>query len=305
MERLRGLWDSLHLSGAYTLFQSFAWNQLAAKVFGARSVPHVVATEGPAGAAIVPACSTLSGLSLLGDALFDYRDLLARGDDEALIHSLRHLPARQPFQLLATYGRESVQRWQSAGFAVDAFVGAPLVTADAADRFESSHHRSGRLLRRLANRGIAFHEHCGTDAALIRTIYERKGAQVLSTGENLFSDCARREFLVAACALGSCDVYTLESPGTLVSALVTFRDGNVRRFYTTYYEQGWAHFSPGIALLFEATRRSLRQGFDCDYMTGEQPHKMRFATSVVPLYRVNATAEQMAEIVSGDKLVAA
>ena len=100
-------------------------------------------------------------------------------------------------------------------------------------------------------------------------------------------------------------MYTLESAGTLVSALVTFRDGKVRRFYTTYYAQEWAHYSPGVALLYEATRRSLRQGFDCDYMTGEQPHKMRFANSVTPLYRVSATAEQLAEIASGAKMVAA
>lgn len=306
LERLRGLWDSLHSAGGYTLFQSFAWNYLAAKVFGAREAPLVVATEGATGASIIPACVTPSGVSLLGESLFDYRDLLARGDDDALVSAFRRLaPTHRPFHFLATYGKRSQKHWHGAGFTVEQFVGAPMVGSAASERFESCHHRSARLLRRLARLGVTFQERGGANTTLVRTIYERKGAQVLSTGENLFADRDRREFLVAACALGSCDVYTLETAGTLVSALVTFRDGNARRFYTTYYEQEWAHYSPGVALLYEATRRSLQQGFDCDYMTGEQPHKMRFATSVTPLYRVKATAEQMSEIATGDKLVAA
>jgi hypothetical protein len=34
-------------------------------------------------------------------------------------------------------------------------------------------------------------------------------------------------------------------------------------------------------------------------MTGEQPYKMRLATSSVPLFRVSASAERLAEIVAG------
>ena len=44
---------------------------------------------------------------------------------------------------------------------------------------------------------------------------------------------------------------------------------------------------------------SLEDGLDCDYMTGEQPYKLRLATNTVPLYRVSATAERMAEIGAG------
>ncbi len=41
---------------------------------------------------------------------------------------------------------------------------------------------------------------------------------------------------------------------------------------------------------------SLAAGLDCDYMTGEQPYKMRLATNSVPLYNVRATAEELAAL---------
>ena len=152
--------------------------------------------------------------------------------------------------------------------------------------------------------GVAPNQHSGTNSALVRTVCELKSKQPVQWGENLLADPMRREFLVAAASASPCDVFTLESAGTLVAAIVTFRDGATRRFYTTFYDRAWAQYSPGVALLFEATRRSLGEGLDCDYMTGEQPHKLRFATSSVPLYRVKASAETLTEIAFG-KLIAA
>jgi CelD/BcsL family acetyltransferase involved in cellulose biosynthesis len=48
-----------------------------------------------------------------------------------------------------------------------------------------------------------------------------------------------------------------------------------------------------LSLIYEVTRRSLEDGLDCDYMTGEQPYKRRLATSSVPLYRLRATAAEL------------
>ena len=81
-----------------------------------------------------------------------------------------------------------------------------------------------------------------------------------------------------------------------MSALVTFRDRHVRRFYTVFYDQAFADYSPGNILLFEICRRTLEESMDCDMMTGEQPYKQRLATSAVPLYRVQASAETLAAV---------
>jgi len=48
--------------------------------------------------------------------------------------------------------------------------------------------------------------------------------------------------------------------------------------------------------LFEATRLTLEEKLDCDYMTGEQPYKLRFATGSEPLYRIEPSAEKLAAL---------
>jgi CelD/BcsL family acetyltransferase involved in cellulose biosynthesis len=101
--------------------------------------------------------------------------------------------------------------------------------------------------------------------------------------------------MVQVCAtVGSlCEIFTLETAGSLLAALVTFRDGNIRRFYTVHFEAEWAKYSPGMVLIHEVTRRSLAALMDCDYMTGEHAYKLRFATSVVPMYWVRASAAEL------------
>lgn len=299
VERLRPLWGSLYRPAEHTLFQSFEWNLLAARAFAARETPCVIAVENGSGAAIVPACVSPFGLSFVGETLFDYRDMLAAGDEEASASAWRQVALmRAPLQVTAVRGDRERKRWEDAGLVPAPFVNAPCVLRSDIDpaEFFARHNRSARLLRRLSRQGIELQQHSGGNSALVRTIYELKGRQDVPGTENLFADPARREFLVAAAAMWPCDIFTLESPGNLVAALVTFRDGETRRFYTTYYDHAWAHSSPGIALLFEATHRSLAAGLDCDYMTGEQPHKLRFATSSVPLFRVEATCEQLNDL---------
>lgn len=287
------------------MFQSYSWNVLAARVFH-RDPLHVIALEDGNGAAILPACRAESGVSFLGDSLFDYRDALADSPESAAAAWSCVADLRCPLSLTAIRGEEARRRWEQMGFSPDTFVNAPEVRlADVnAHDFESRHHRSLRLLRRLDRQGVVLREHAAPSPALLRAIYEGKAAQVLGSGENLFTDPVRRDFLVATATLGGCEVYTFESAATLVAALVTFRDEQVRRFYTIYYDHAWAHYSPGVALLFEVTRRSLAAGLDCDYMTGEQPHKMRFATHAVPLFRVFASAEELSDLAAARALAA-
>ncbi|HSB74856.1 MAG TPA: GNAT family N-acetyltransferase, partial [Terriglobales bacterium] len=154
----------------------------------------------------------------------------------------------------------------------------------------AAHSRVASRWRKILRQGVEFRRESPASPGLLRRIYQLKGEQPAA---NLFRDGTRINFLAAAAASGPapCEVYTLTQGTTLVAALVTFRDGNTRRFYTTYYDHSWAHFSPGMVLLFEVTRLSLEEGLDCDYMTGEQPHKVRLATSRVPLFRVECPRE--------------
>jgi CelD/BcsL family acetyltransferase involved in cellulose biosynthesis len=300
MELLRGAWQQLYLDGRYSIFQSPDWNLLAARAFSSRAAPMVIHAEGEGGAAIIPACVTNGGISFLGETLFDYRDVLAAGGGQVLRRAWRQVAAAQKaFSLSALHGERARAKWTGLGFAPTPFCAAPAVHRGdvSADEFAARHTRSGRLLRRLARAGVDFRTHNGSEAALVRHLYELKAQQLGVVPENLFADRERIDFLVAAAALDrACEIFTLETAGTLVAGLVTFRERQARRFYTVYYDRAWAHHSPGIALLYEVSRRSLEQGLDCDYMTGEQAHKTRFATHLAPLYRVEAQSADLVRL---------
>jgi CelD/BcsL family acetyltransferase involved in cellulose biosynthesis len=143
----------------------------------------------------------------------------------------------------------------------------------------------------------------GRDASLLRAIYAGKAAQHPAS---LFHDPARIEFLVSAAELmpDVFEIFTLENGPLLAAAVVTLRDNGCRRFYTGWFAPEYEKHSPALALIYEVTRQSLAEGLDCDYMTGEQPYKMRLATSSVPLYRVCAKPQELAPAVTRELLAA-
>ena len=63
----------------------------------------------------------------------------------------------------------------------------------------------------------------------------------------------------------------------------------------TLFDASLARLSPAMCLICEVTRQSLEAGLNCDYMTGEQPYKIRMATGSMPLYRLTATSAQLAQ----------
>ena len=302
---LRSVWERLP---GPTVFQTYAWNSTVAQVLGDRESPNVICVEDDNGTALIPAA--INGdrrLTLIGESLADYRDVLVAGDgiaaDVAWSEAAR---VGLQFSSGALRGDGDLSRWQ--GFQLHSFYGAPLVSRSemSADRFIEQHNRLGRWRRRLERDGAAFRCSDGSNSALVRRIYEDKGGQPADAGDSLFSDPVRVEFMVQACAaLGpACEIFTIESAGTLIASLVTFREPSVRRFYTIQFHQSWAKYSPGMVLIHQVTHASLRDGLDCDYMTGEQAYKMRFATSVVPMYWMEASAEALVSLGSRHALAA-
>jgi hypothetical protein len=244
----------------------------------------------------------------MGEKLFDYRDVLHAGDEAVLSQAWWRLcDLNRPFQVTALRGEQSHRLWQGAQ--PQPFAHAPcvrsrdlsmVITVGGAspisyqDRFLSMHSRLGRHTRRIAKQAVTFRHHAGNERELVRFIFEAKGKQV-TPSENLFQDRARQEFMVqiAAEEASRCDVYTYETNSELVAALVAFRDDAVRYCYTIYYDSRWSQFSPGQLLLFEVATRSLAEGLDCDFMTGEYPYKNRVATARVPLFTVEAAADAL------------
>jgi len=296
IDGLRDLWLRLERANGGTLFQSFRWNRLAAEMFW-REAPYIVAAETTGGAAIIPACFAADGrsLSLIGEALFDYRDLLHEGDDDALLLAWRALAElRLPLQFAGLRGEHAHECWEQLGRAP--FSGAPGVRAAASPDFLTAHSHQPRQLGRMERLGVTFARHNGEASELVRHVVRSKAEQLAGGDNNVFADPLRIEFMVRAAAMEgeACEILCLERGSDLVSAVLTFRDGNVRRCYATMFDPAWAQYSPGAALLWEVTRRSLADGLDCDFLTGEQSYKMRLATHVAALDRVEASAESVA-----------
>ena len=298
LEKLRGRWEECAAESG-SIFQTFGWVQLAASMFATTECPFVVAAESDSGLALIPAALTSGGtaLSFLGETLFDYRNVLCKGDESVLRRAWGKVSeVAMPLEFAALRGEQ--EKWRN--FELTPFTNAPgiLRSKMTAEQFLAGHPRLGRQVRRLAKRGAALNRHDGRASQLIRWIYERKAEQPQG---DIFIDQVRREFMVRVAERDpeACSVFTYETATQVVAALVTFRHRQTRHFYTIYFDNEWAQFSPGQVLLYEATGVTLAEGLDCDYMTGEQPYKMRLATNSVPLYRVSASAERLAEIGAG------
>jgi len=305
IETLSAVWDSL-FHPDLSLFQTFRWNRLAAQIFASREAPYFVFAENENGAAILPAVIDTKSrtISFAGERLFDYRDYLGRGDRAPIVAAWQQLGSLDmPLSITAVCRAES-EIWK--GMPKHFFSRAPRLQRNAIspEEFAKGHSRAFSRLRKLERMGLAIHQYSG-DSPIIRQIYTRRAAQ--SAEGELFHDAARVEFMIAACREEGtrCEVFSLEHGSTLAAALVTFRDGDYRRFYTIYYDHKWARFSPGVSLLFEVSRRSLEQGINFDLMTGEQGYKLRIARSAQDLFTVNASASQLREFfpgaISGDK----
>jgi len=302
MDRIAPLWREILATQPHTIFQSFAWNRLAAEMFQDRVTPRVVWVQSDSGAAIIPAAlnHAMSQIELLGDALFDYRDVLCVGDREMLRLAWRELASwGKPVGALSLLKTVADDRWSD--FPLAPFAKAPQVERARIDEagFRMAHSRLARQVRRLQKLGASFRVHSGSESHVVRGLYEYKRSHFAVASDNLFGDQRRCEFMTAAARLpeSRCEVYTLEAEGgTLIAGLVTFRDGDVRRCYTIYFHPEWARYSPGVALLYEVTARSLGEGLSCDYMTGEYPYKLRLANGSRALCRVEASAQELADI---------
>ena len=298
MLEIRPLWQALLAAGTYTVFQRFHLNLLAADRFAESEEPFVICAESERGAAIVPAALRRRDrtVRLLGEELFDYRAFLRGGDDEVLRAALGVLTELGcPMEIVAL--REIDRDAVVDDMELVPFAAAPGVSCEqiSAEEFAAAHTRLARNLRRMERLGFELRSYDGDNPMLLRAIYRAKAEQ---SERSLFHDSGRIEFMVSAAGLmpDVFEIFTLENGETMGAAVVTLRDGRWRRFYTGWFAPEYEKHSPALALIYEVTRRSLAAGLDCDYMTGEQPYKMRLATNSVPLYRVRATAEELAAV---------
>ena len=297
LDSLRSSWQALaSKTPSSTIFQTFEWNRLAAHMFADREDPWVIHAISDSGEAILPAVRRKDALGLIGETLFDYRDVLSVGAPEVLGAAFGHLAElRLPFRVTAVRG-DAVEHWRKQD--LKPFAGAPCLRVASCDTesFRRSHSRLASRARRLPRKGFVLRTYQNPPPALVREIYGLK-AQQPGAGE-LFSDAQRRMFMCNIIEImgTDCRVWSYEDNAGPIAALITFRHKNTRHFYTTWYDAEFGELSPGQALLFEASAQTVSEGLEADFMTGEFLYKNRLATDTVPLYRVEAHAENVAHL---------
>jgi CelD/BcsL family acetyltransferase involved in cellulose biosynthesis len=297
LDRLRSRWNWLEKQSDGTLFQSYELNRRAAEWFAARETPHLIVAESGSGMVILPTVRRKRELGLIGETLFDYRDVLSAGEPkvlEAAWHELARLGL--PLEVTALRGQQIRARWQS--LRPTEFCNAPTTRRGdiTAEEFAAAHWKSAKASRRLARTGFRLTRQQDGRERIAEWVYRRK-AEWSGESENLFLDKPRQDFMLHMLRADICDCTVwryCNSEGDIAAALVTFQHGSCRHFYTIHHDPRWERFSPGQVLIFDVTRESLAEGLDVDFMTGEYPYKNRLATAMVPLFRVAASPGWMA-----------
>lgn len=297
LDQLRSRWKWLETQGDCTFFQSYELNRMAAEWFSARESPNVVVAESDAGIAIIPAVRRERELGLIGETLFDYRDVLSAGDPTLLECAWRELARLGiPLQVTALRGHQAQARWQQ--LQPTEFCNAPTTRRRdlSAAEFVRAHPKAAKASRRLAREGLRLVRRERELRPIAEWLYRRK-AQWSGKSENLFWDRHRQDLMLHIVCSGvfDCTVWSYETrEGDVAAALASFRHGQSRHFYTIHHDARWKRFSPGQVMIFDVTRESLAEGLDVDFMTGEYSYKNRLATAMMPLFQVAATASQMA-----------
>jgi CelD/BcsL family acetyltransferase involved in cellulose biosynthesis len=247
--------------------------------------------------AIIPAVKRERELGLIGETLFDYRDVLSAGEPYALEHAWRELARLGlPMEVTALRGNKVRERWKSLEPAE--FCNAPTTRRGdiTAEEFAAVHGKAAKASRRLSREGLRLVRHDKDMRAIADWVYRRK-AEWSGQSKNLFLDRERQDFMldIVSNDVCNCTIWSYEDAFMdTAAALVTFRHGKTRHYYTIHHDLRWERFSPGQVLLFDVTQASLAEGLDVDFMTGEYPYKNRLATAMVPLYRVAMSPERMA-----------
>jgi CelD/BcsL family acetyltransferase involved in cellulose biosynthesis len=296
LDGLKSRWEWLESQGDYTLFQGYELNRLAADWFAQRECPHVIVAESGSGMAIIPAVRRETELGLIGETLFDYRDVLNIGNGEVLEEAWRELAKLgMKLEVTALRGKQACGRWDSLG--PKEFCNAPTTRRCdlSAVEFVAGHKKAAKASRRLARQGLRLVQREHEFDRLAEWVYRRK-TEWRGAGENLFLDRRRQDFMCHVINSGvvDCNIWSYETiDGQIVAVLVTFDHGSIRHFYTIHHDPLWEQFSPGQVMIFDVTRETLADGMDVDFMTGEYPYKNRLATALVPLFRVEASAHLM------------
>lgn len=105
--------------------------------------------------------------------------------------------------------------------------------------------------------------------------------------DNVLDECAVRWLqAMVAHEPTMTELWQLHRGDETIAGLLSWRSTPVRYAYTISYRRDAAAMSPGILLLYGILCDSVAEGLQFDFLTGEQPFKLRFADARRRLLRL-------------------
>lgn len=231
-------------------------------------------------------------LALLGQGLFDYVDLVGAASPAAQQQLARQLLEWEEWRQFEATGVPAdspfTSFWQALQAESSFFSAAPLLLHP--DRLRPGHGRAARRLRQCRQAGWELQQ-VGQGAerqALLHWILEQKQQALQASGGRNVLDEAAVQWLRAMVthAPELAELWRLHRDGEAAAGLLCWRSTPVRYAYTISYRSDAAAMSPGVLLLYGVLCDSAAQGLCFDFLTGEQPFKLRFSDARRSLLRL-------------------
>ena len=175
-------------------------------------------------------CGAKGNSGLIGETLFDYRDVLSAGEPKLLECAWRELARLGvPLQVTALRGHQAQARWQR--LQPTEFCNAPTTRSCdlSAEEFVGAHPKAAKASRRLAREGFRLVRRERELRPIAEWVYRRK-AEWRGKSENLFADTLRQNLMLHIVCSGvyDCTIWSYETRGgDVAAALVSFRHGPI------------------------------------------------------------------------------
>jgi CelD/BcsL family acetyltransferase involved in cellulose biosynthesis len=294
LRRLEPLWQALVDPNRGSIFERFELARAWAEVYGSSCELRVWSCE--SAGIIAPFAVRDSELTLLGDGMFDYPDLIGRPEEAALDELASQLVSWDRWRTLKITGvrADSPFRsfWRRLGAAEEPYSAAPLCDFRAPAELDRRHPKASDRLRALLRRGAEFRRIEGGDrrSALLEWILRRKSDRMVESGVANVLGPLEQQWLRKMTARHPelVELWALSQQGEWMSGFLTWSTEHTRYGYSLSFAPEFARFSPGVLLLYGCLRQTMADGRRMDLLTGEQPFKMRFADRVSPVLRIRA-----------------
>lgn len=288
---LWGLWSEAAESGGQSFFQRPEPAQEWLWAYAPWVRPRIRYCAGCG--AIVPWVQWGERLITLGAGMFDYCDAIG-APSVAALRAAAEVPREVP-------GLRADSSWAAAWRALAPDWGAPrhcapfLAAGLGAEELDCRHPKAAERLRRIARQGAwGAVTDPSSRAALLEWLLRQKQERMQALGRDNVLGAPEAAWLrrMVARYPQFAELWRGEIGGRCAAGFLTWRGTGVRYGYLLAFAPEFARFSPGVLLLYHVLRECQREGREMDFLTGDQPFKLRFAAGRRDLFHLRLPAAQ-------------